>query len=384
MIRRAKLAAALARTDDVAWSSIDEEQFEELIAVAAEHQLHLVLIDILKRSPAWDCLTSDLRGRLEHQVAAASIVDLIVERELRKVLMHLDRDKIPSLLLKGVPLAYTLYSSPILRPRGDTDLLFREIDLQRVASILTELGYVGPNVEVDRRASYECNYRRSCSFGVSHNLDVHWKVSNAPMFARTFTFDELADDAIGLPTLAPSAIGLGYVHALLLACMHRFAHAHAPFYVDGNPIYAGDHLRWVYDIHLLCSTLNPAQWVNFTNRAITKNVAVFCVDGLNAACEAFNTDIPDQALSRLQAAARTESANISRLRASGTAWLLANWRALPDLSHRIASIKHVVLPPPSYMMKKYQTNSWLKLPYLYAYRAINGVVRTVRRPPRTE
>jgi len=52
--------------------------------------------------------------------------------------------------------------------------------------------------------------------------------------------------------------------------MHRFAHAPAPFYVDGKPVYAGDPMRWLYEIYLLCSALISPQWLEFTILATTK------------------------------------------------------------------------------------------------------------------
>src|SRR5262249_43549979 len=149
----------------------------------------------------------------------------------------------------------------------------------------------------------------------------------------------------------------GYSHALLLACMHRFGHAHAPFYGDGNRIYAGDNLRWVYDIHLLSSALNSAQWAEVTILAKTKSIAEFCVDGLNAAKEAFNTQIPVEAMGALQTAAREEPTSAQRLRDSAAAWYFANLCALPDLPRRIAFVNELAFPSAAYMTDKYQTSN---------------------------
>ena len=373
-----ELVCAIVGGDVTSWRLSDEDTLEQLVEAAFRHSLHLILFDALKKSSAWSCWPLRLREKLETEAARASTLDLIGEQELRKVLIRLDEYGIQPLLLKGVPLAYTLYQSPTLRPRGDTDLLIRESDVQQVARILTELGYDGPDVRTDKLTSYECAYRKKTSFGADHKLDVHWKISNAQLFAKTFTFDELSADAIEIPSLASCALGLGYPHALLLACMHRFGHAHAPFYIDGNPVYAGDHLRWVYDIHLLCSALNTARWSELTTLARMKSIAEFCVDGLNAAREAFNTQIPAETMGELQSMARDEAASAQRLRASATAWFFANLRALPDLRQRIALIKQVALPPPAYMMEKYQTNNWLVLPFLYGYRSINGVFKGIK------
>ena len=79
--------------------------------------------------------------------------------------------------------------------------------------------------ETDKLTSYECAYRKKTPFGADHKLDVHWKISNAQLFAKTFTFDELSADAIEIPSLASCALGLGYtaraltgMHAPLRAC----------------------------------------------------------------------------------------------------------------------------------------------------------------------
>jgi hypothetical protein len=367
------LVCAIIRGDVTSWPLLDNGSLNKLVEAAFNHSVQLILFDTLKKLSTLDRWPPSLRERLKNDFAAACALELIGERELRKVLSCLEEHRIRLILLKGVPLAYTIYQSPTLRPRGDMDLLIRESDMQRVGRILSGLGYDGPELEGAKLVSYQCSYRRKDSYGICHHLDVHWKISNEQLFARTFSFDELLAEAIEIPSLARCALGLGHVHALLLACMHRFVHAHAPFYVNGNPVYAGDHLRWVYDIHLLCSALNTGQWSEFTTLARTKKIAGFCVDGLNAARQAFNTKIPGETISALQTATRNEAASTQRLRTSTPAWFLANLRALPDLRQRIALVKQVALPPSAYMMEKYQINNRLALPFLYGYRLVKGV-----------
>jgi Uncharacterised nucleotidyltransferase len=373
-----KLVCTIIRGDAMTWP-LSDDSLKQVVEAAFHHNLHLVLFETLKKSSAWSLWPLRWRERLQNEVAAASVLDLIGEQKLRKVLICLDENGIRPLLLKGVPLAYTVYQSPALRPRGDTDLFIRESDFARVARILRELGYDGPDVQTDMLTSYECLYRRGKSSDPADNLDIHWKINNAQLFAKTFNFDELFSEAIEIPSLAFCALGLGYTHALLLACMHRFAHAHAPFYVNGNPVYAGDQLRWVYDIHLLCSVLNAEQWSEFTTLARTKSVAGFCVDGLNAAKEAFDAQIPAEAMGALQTAACNEAASVQRLRTSAAVWFFANLRALPDLRQRIALIKQIALPPSAYLMEKYQTQNRLALPFLYGYRSVRGVLKGFKR-----
>src|SRR3954453_12560635 len=56
------------------------------------------------------------------------------------------------LIIKGTGLAYDLYASPELRPRGDTDLLIAESDLDSVRSIMYGRGYSSPLTSGDTLA----------------------------------------------------------------------------------------------------------------------------------------------------------------------------------------------------------------------------------------
>jgi hypothetical protein len=379
MTRAEELICAVIRGDVSSWPLPHGVGWEPFVEAAFHHNLHLVLFSALRKSSARSNWPAHFRQILESEVARAAALDLIGEEELRRVLRRLDEQGIRPILMKGVALAYTLYQSPTFRPRGDTDLLIRESDLQPTLDILRELGYEGPDIKTDKLISYECLYRRKNPFGPDYKLDVHWKINNAQLFANTFTFEELFSKSIEIRRLAPCARGLGYTHALLLACMHRFAHAHAPFYVDGTTVYAGDHLRWVYDIHLLCSALDSAQWSEFTMLARAKRIAEFCVDALKTVKEAFNTEIPAEAMVVLKTAATGETTSAQRLRASRLAWFCANLRALPNSRQRLAWIKQVALPPAAYMMERYHAKSLLLLPLLYGYRSIHGALKVLKR-----
>src|SRR5262245_15629542 len=186
------LVCAILRGDATSWLLSDDDSSEQLVKAAFHHNVHLILFDTLKRSAAWRSWPAHFRQRLENEVAIAATLDLMNQQELRNVLMRLDERGIQPLLLKGVPLAYTLYRSPALRPRGDTDLLVRESDLQPVTRILSELGYSGADPQTDKLTNYQSVYRRKDSFGADHGLDVHWKINNSQLFAETFTFDELS------------------------------------------------------------------------------------------------------------------------------------------------------------------------------------------------
>ncbi|MCP4304538.1 MAG: nucleotidyltransferase family protein, partial [bacterium] len=291
-----------------------------------------------------------------------------------RVLKHLDEGGIRPLLMKGVPLAYTLYPSAASRPRSDTDLLIQENQAPHVMGLLDDLDYRGQSLQTQRLVSYQASFSRHDSLDIGHHLDVHWRINNAQIFASALAYEELAADAIPLPSLSPVARGLSRIHSLLLACMHRAGHAHAPFYELGEPIHAGDHLLWAYDIHLLFTALNAEERSEFISLARSKKMASFCLDGLNAATAAFGHESDYPKFQPLEDAAQQEKVNVRRLSESRMAWFLANLRSLPP-KQKLQLLKETAFPSPSYMRGKYETESTVMLSYYYLHRLIAGLAK---------
>jgi|SRR5271166_947319 len=101
------LVCAIIRDDATSRPLSNDDSLEQLVKAAFHHNIHLILFDILKKSPA------------------------------RRVLVRLDEYGIQPLLLKGVPLAYTLYRSPTLCERSSIGLAASE---QAVAGFLQTIG----------------------------------------------------------------------------------------------------------------------------------------------------------------------------------------------------------------------------------------------------
>ena len=152
---------------------------------------------------------------------------------------------ITPLLLKGAHLAFTLYRSPDRRPRLDTDLLINEKDRDGLKTCLASLGY-RPTPHVTGEVAFtQFHYRRIDESGASHALDVHWRIAVPKLFADRLTYDDLSRDAVAVPRLGPHALAPSPPLALLVACLHRTAH-------HGTTT----RLLWLYDIHLLATTLS--------------------------------------------------------------------------------------------------------------------------------
>lgn len=147
-------------------------------------------------------------------------------------------------------------------------------DAERAWHAVQALGYQRPATVAGDWVSSELGcYKRVR--GVTHALDVHWRLSIVTLFGDRMTIAELAAAAIPIPALGPQARGLGPVHALLLAGVHLVAHR----LVDPH----SDRLIWVYDIHRLAERITAAEWQQLVALATERAVCGPCLAGLNTA-----------------------------------------------------------------------------------------------------
>jgi hypothetical protein len=52
---------------------------------------------------------------------------------------------------------------------------------------------------------------------VASHIDVHWRISNSPRYARFLSFAEAAARSVAIPNVSEHARDLGAVDALMLA-----------------------------------------------------------------------------------------------------------------------------------------------------------------------
>jgi len=284
-------------------------------------------------------------------------------RELLHALCGID-----VLITKGTALAYSLYERPELRPRADTDLLIDAAQLDAVRSVFRRLGYDEPLSSGDMEQTM---FRRVDAAGVDHVYDVHWELTNAPVFAGVLRFDELLAHSVALPRIHEHARTLGDVDALLYACVHRVAHH-----------FDSDRLIWLADIHFLRERMSRDEHARFWALAAERKVVGICMRSIERANESFGGGEHDLASQFLDAAtiARREPTRAylardpRRLRVLGAELgALHGWRA------RARKLRQLAFPPAPYMQARFGARSRLALPWLYAFRAARGVARLFRR-----
>ncbi len=359
------LVAALSG-DVVAWRDVGLS-CADVLQLCAAHEVTGLLHEQLRRPGHAVDWPAELIGELARLARADAAIEIVRRAELAAALAALAAASVHPILLKGTPLAYTVYDTPSARPRCDTDLLLPRAEIDRAKSVLATAGYT-PTVYCDGELLFrQFELLKIDALGVQHVLDVHWAVSTQTVFADVLSYDELAARAVPVPALGPDARTAAPADALLLACIHPVMHHRNE-----------QRVLWTYDIHRLASRLTAEQWSALAERAIARKVAAIVAHSLARAQQDWRTRMPGGVRSTLTAVRGEASA---RYLDEGRRWhheLVANVAHLPSWRARVRLLREVLFPSAAYMARAYGLRgsaSAVLLPALYVHRLATGVAK---------
>jgi len=319
---------------------------------AVHHRVHALLHRSRPAASGWPAAVAEPLAALARMEALG---EMLRTRELARVLRALAERGVPSLVWKGAALAHTLYAFPSLRPRDDADVLVRRADRERAQAVLRELGYARAPRVAGELVEQQAPFLRDDRLGCRHVVDLHWRVWNRPVL-RDLPLEELRTRSRPLPALGPAARAPDAPDALLLACVHAFAH-HAG---QDRP------LVWSWDGVLLARTLDPAGWDAFAGRAARRGVRGLCAAGLEDA-RRLGAPVPPRVLAALAAGPEEPSARL--LRAGPARLLWEDWRAWPGLRRKLRFLRELALPDADYVRRRSGARTRTALAGAYLRRA---------------
>jgi hypothetical protein len=333
---------------------------------------HGVSALLVARPDVMSALPQTLRDAIRQQALSEAMWDLQHRRILAPLLEDLAREGIRTAVLKGTALACSVYPSPALRPRGDTDLLVDPAHAGKIHAILkfhgfsrAEDSFAGSSVGVARQ---ECWVAERA--GTVQTLDLHWGLMNTWSLPHLLPTDETLTSAQPLPGLSPRARGIATEAALYHACIHRAVHVHSPYHVGEHSYYGGDRLIWFYDMHLLAPHLTPEDWARFMDRCRTDETADLCLEALENTVTLFGSTVPSDVLASLAALPKTGRVSLHLLNASAGRQFLADLAHVPGLRGKLGLIRMRLLPPEDFMRARYPALASSPLWVLYLSRIV--------------
>jgi hypothetical protein len=266
-------------------------------------------------------------------------------------------------LFKGSALAYTLYSSPWLRPRSDSDILVNPSYKGSFEKIFVALGYKKQFAIEGNYVSYQSTYSKELVGRSAINIDLHWRINNRQILASSFSAQELYRYGKPLTKLSSNITIPCTTHCLLISSLHRLGHHQNE-----------ERLTWLYDIHLLANSFVDSDWKHLVEQAKDKQLCAITLDALQH-CECLlNTKIPDYVLTKLlKGAQHSEPSKLFLQRDVPERTLFWNdLKAMPSLSAKVSLLLETFIPSPGYIRQQMNTKYAL---WGYLKRVIRGIKR---------
>lgn len=320
----------------------------------------------------WPCPLLDL---MRQETLARAMWELRHATLASDVIEALHNDSVPTVMLKGTALAYSLYANPALRFRGDSDLLVAPVNLKRARGVLAGLGWKRPGH--GEGLFGDLHFQEVWQFvdpaGLAHDIDLHWEVTNSRALRAVLDVHEVLSASVPLPALSPNARAPDPVTALIHRAVNRAEHARSGYFSLDRDEYDPNRLLWAKDIDILTASLSDSQWDEYARRALEVGVGTICAEALAFAAERLNTKIPAQ-IARELASAPLETPATRFIEADGELErFCADLGALPGLWLRLRFLLARTFPSPSHMRAKYPGFSHWPVATLYIRRLIEAV-----------
>jgi len=254
--------------------------WHRVMGLAIRHRVGPLLFHALK-SVDPEALPAAQRAVLERQFGACARRNLILTRELLRVLKCLRAGGVDATPYKGITLAAQAYGNTVLRSPGDLDLALRSEDAWKALDLLAELGYASeaPIPPEERKELLRTGYNYGLSGTPDHvQVEVHWSFVDRYL---SFTLDagEMWERRVPVRIGSREVLTFSPEDTLLILCVHGAKHGW------------GD-LRWVMDVSELIASQPRMDWEAVRARAAGWGSGRMLLLGLRLAWELFEAAVP--------------------------------------------------------------------------------------------
>ncbi|WP_299194670.1 nucleotidyltransferase family protein [uncultured Erythrobacter sp.] len=278
-----------------------------------------------------------------HAAALSRLVDALAQADIEAVLM------------KGTALAYSVYEEPAARRRGDSDLLVRPSDLERVREVFEECGW--HRDAQTHGVNYQEGWLYVSAAHFEHSVDLHWEPSDRAVLQKVLKPDDFFDHKRPLPRLAQKAWRADPALTLIHETINQKWHEAHGYWTEHGNIRGARRLIWSLDFDLLAGVMEEADWRRLYALCQERGIGPLVAGALRAASSDLGTNLSEAHVVQLE---RLE------LRAEIAAFLGAtdnltefwlNLRSAPDWGERARMIHKRGFPPRDYLVSKYPGQS---------------------------
>ena len=364
------LADALAgRTSRWPGALKDEQAVSRITERIRYHGIGALLTEQVGWPENWPC---EMGASIKREVFHRALWELRHKFVLSELLDALASMGIVSIILKGTGVAYEYYSNPVLRTRGDTDLLITKTDLPACRAELASRGFIHGFgfQDVSDELKLQEPWSLRCKYNTLHVIDLHWQVMDSAALENVLTYTDCITNVSKLPRLSAHALTLNRTIMLIHTLLHRASHIIWPYKVGNKKFYGGDRLIWAFDIKLLCEAMSEQEWKYFCHFCLERGIAAVCLNGLLFAAESLSYSLPKFVIVELEGAPPDEPGSLYLINSFQVSRSMQDLAAMRRWSDKIHYTLSRLFPPPNFIREKYPEMIASPLIMLYFRRII--------------
>ena len=214
--------------------------------------------------------------------------NLLLTKELLRILESFESHRIPALPFKGPTLAAVLYGDVSLRPFIDLDILVRPEDVLRAADVLRDRGYLPQQTLTTSQEYFHRRWYNERGFlHPEHKFSVEIQWDIAPKYFSAAIPETVWMSARSLPLANQVVKALSEEDLLLLLCVHGTKHLWSK-------------LRWIVDVAEL-TDMGDIDWARVVQCARERGCLRMVLIALALARELLEAALPDAVLEHVSA-----------------------------------------------------------------------------------
>ena len=371
--------AAALRGDISLWPAGASESLalEDLTRRLHYHGIAGLLYERRNRLEGWP---AELLEMMRSESLARTMWELRHKALLSELIAELSDAGIVTVVLKGTAYAYSVYERPALRFRGDTDLLVEKAALRDARRVLDGRGWFRPYGAPGRfgELHYQEVWQIVDPAGLSHDIDLHWEVTNSRALRSVLDADEVIATSVPLNNLIQQARMADAVTSLIHRAVNRAVHVQSGYYSIDRQEYDANRLLWAKDLDLLARRLSSSDWDELRIRARSSGVSSVLAEALGFAQQSLQTPVPCCVRGSL-ANASTATPTARFLSATTTSFdlVLADFVATPGIGARLRFLLTHAFPSADHMRRKYPAHKSSPVWLLYIRRIFEALARVL-------
>jgi hypothetical protein len=270
-----KLLNCAIRKESIPCIACKGVNWDYIISESQEHNIYTLLYPVIRDFSQSAVINQEFKEEWKKNTFNTSIYMNNQIVQMSKVFKEFNKEVIPVIALKGLILR-NLYPYPDLRTMSDADIFIHKQDIEKVSTILINMGYV----ESKEATAAHLFFSHKCF----SPIELHWKLADTNFIKDTSPFESKVWTHAVTKTIGDaSVLCLGTEDFLMHLCLHMAVHIRS----------SGFGLRQLCDLLLLVEKEGPSiDWENFLVKIRTNGIEKFTTAIFNVCNILFDLQIP--------------------------------------------------------------------------------------------